>query len=61
MVVTDRTKKSLKEIGLTDYEISSYIALLEKGPCAASQVSREAVVPYSKIYDVLTSLEKRVG
>jgi len=59
MVITERSKRALKEIGLTEYEINAYTALLEKGPCEASQTSKEAGVPYSKIYDVLSSLENK--
>ncbi len=59
MAVTDKTRRALKEIGLTDYEIATYIALLEDGPCTASQASKSAKVPYSKIYDVLVSLETK--
>jgi len=59
MAVTDRTKRALKEIGLTEYEIAVYLSLLENGPSTASQASKDAGVPYSKIYDVLTSLEAK--
>ncbi len=59
MAVTDKTRRALKEIGLTDYEVATYIALLEDGPCTASQASKGAQVPYSKIYDVLASLETK--
>lgn len=59
MVITERAKRALREIGLTGYEINAYTALLVKGPCEASQTSKEAGVPYSKIYDVLSSLENK--
>ncbi len=37
----------------------SYIALLDYGAMTASRVSEHSNVPYSKIYDVLGSLEKK--
>jgi Mn-dependent DtxR family transcriptional regulator len=52
-------KKVLREMGLTDYETRAYLALLEKGVLTASQISEEANVPYSKVYETLTSLERK--
>jgi len=55
--VSEEAKKVLQELGLTDYESRVYLALLEKGVLTASQVSKHSRVPYSKVYDTLTSLE----
>jgi len=44
---------------LTDYEIRSYTSLLEIGPATASELSEASDVPYSKIYEILGSLEKK--
>ena len=44
---------------MTDYEIRSYTSLLEIGPATASHLSEASGVPYSKIYEVLGSLEKK--
>jgi sugar-specific transcriptional regulator TrmB len=52
-------KKVLREMGLTDYETRAYLALLERGVLTASQISEEANVPYSKVYETLTSLERK--
>lgn len=49
----------MQEFGLTDYEIRSYTSLLEIGPATASVLSESSSVPYSKIYEVLGSLEKK--
>jgi len=57
--VSEETKKVLRELGLTDYETRSYLALLERGVLTASQVSENAQVPYSKVYETLTSLERK--
>ena len=59
MAITDKARRSLQEFGLTDYEIRSYTSLLEIGPATASELSESSSVPYSKIYEVLGSLEKK--
>ena len=59
MVISDKARRSLQEFGLTDYEIRSYTSLLEIGPATASELSESSSVPYSKIYEVLGSLEKK--
>jgi sugar-specific transcriptional regulator TrmB len=58
-VISQDARKVLRELGLTDYETRSYLALLEKGALTASQVSENAEVPYSKVYETLTSLERK--
>ncbi len=57
--LSGEAKKVLHELGLTQYETRAYLALLNKGALTASQVSEYAEVPYSKIYEVLASLEKK--
>ena len=52
----EEAKKVLAELGLTDYERRVYFALLKNGPSEADAVSKDAEVPYSKIYEVLNSL-----
>ena len=59
MTISDKARRSLQEFGLTDYEIRSYTSLLEIGPATASELSESSSVPYSKIYEVLGSLEKK--
>lgn len=59
MSISEKAWRSLKDLGLTHYEIKAYAALLARGPMQASAISREADVPYSKIYEVLVSLEKK--
>jgi sugar-specific transcriptional regulator TrmB len=58
-IISGETKMMLKEIGLTDYEIRAYLYLLESGLSTASQISEGASIPYSKIYEVLNSLERK--
>jgi sugar-specific transcriptional regulator TrmB len=57
--VSDRAVSALEGLGLTRTEIRSYVALLEGGTMTASEVSRAARVPYSKVYQGLESLHKK--
>ncbi|MFQ6086872.1 MAG: TrmB family transcriptional regulator [Candidatus Bathyarchaeia archaeon] len=57
--LSGEAKRVLRELGLTQYETRAYLALLDKGVLTASQISEYAEVPYSKIYEVLASLEKK--
>ena len=59
MSVSDKTKKSLENIGLTSYEIRSYTTLLKEREINASEISEKSSVPYSKIYEVLGILEEK--
>ncbi|WP_268544270.1 TrmB family transcriptional regulator [Candidatus Nitrosotenuis cloacae] len=59
MSISDNTRKSLEKIGLTSYEIRTYSALLKAGELTASDLSQKSGVPYSKIYEVLGSLEEK--
>jgi len=52
-------RTALSALGLTDYEIRTYLALLEHGPLTALQISSESGIPYSRVYDVLKMLEKK--
>ncbi len=56
--IPETVKGSLKSIGLTDYEISIYLTLISKGPMDARELSDASGVPYSRIYNILTQLEK---
>lgn len=47
----------LRKTGLTDYEVNAYLVLLEKGALTAKQISYDAHIPYSKVYQTLNSLE----
>jgi len=59
MSIDENTREMLREIGLNAYEIDAYIVLLETGQVTAMEISREAKVPYSKIYKVLNSLKEK--
>ena len=57
--ISENTRDTLREMGLNAYETDAYIMLLEGGQMTAMEISREASVPYSKIYEVLNSLKQK--
>ena len=57
--MSEKTKRILQEIGLTDYEIKAYVSLLSNPGVQASEVSKGSDVPVSKIYEVLGNLERK--
>jgi sugar-specific transcriptional regulator TrmB len=59
MSLSDRAARALEELGLTGSEVKAYVALLRGGTMNASDVSREARIPYSKVYLALESLRAK--
>jgi sugar-specific transcriptional regulator TrmB len=59
MAINEDTRNALREMGLNAYEIDAYITLLEGGQMTAMDISQEAKVPYSKMYEVLNSLKMK--
>ncbi|MHA1247259.1 MAG: TrmB family transcriptional regulator [Candidatus Thorarchaeota archaeon] len=59
LTVSETALKALRELGLTEYETAAYLALVQGGQMAASDVSQKSQVPYSRIYDVLGRLEEK--
>ncbi|MEK6885424.1 MAG: helix-turn-helix domain-containing protein [Nanoarchaeota archaeon] len=49
----------LQELGLTKNESKAYLSILEKGKLGAGEISKFSGVSYSRIYDVLASLEQK--
>ena len=60
MNISDKSRKAMESLGLTSYEIKVYLSLLEQGSMTASDISKISGVPYSKIYEVLNSLDNKV-
>jgi len=58
-MITTKTEKQLKNIGLNLYEVKIWTALLSRGVSTAGELSDIANVPRSRSYDVLESLEKK--
>ncbi len=59
MSLSDAAREALVALGLTGSEVKAYVALLRGGTMTANEVSREARVPYSKVYDALESLHDK--
>lgn len=59
MSINENARAALREMGLNAYEIDAYIVLLGGGQMTAMEISQEAKVPYSKIYEVLNSLKEK--
>jgi len=49
----------LRNYGLNGYEAKAYFALLVAGESKAGQLARKSLVPQSKIYEVLESLNDK--
>jgi len=49
----------LQRLGLSEYESKTYATLSILGPVKATELSREAEVPQSKIYEVLSNLTRK--
>jgi len=59
MSLSEKAASAIEGLGLTKTEIRVYVALLKSGTMTASEVSRAARVPYSKVYQALESLHKK--
>jgi len=59
MTANEETRTTLREMGLNAYETDAYLVLLDGGEMTAMEISRQASVPYSKIYEVLNSLKEK--
>jgi HTH-type transcriptional regulator, sugar sensing transcriptional regulator len=57
--VSAKVERSLREIGLTEYETMAYLSLVKAGELTANDVSASTTIPYSKVYTVLDTLEKK--
>ena len=58
-MLTTKTEKQLKNLGLNSYEVKIWTALLSRGVSTAGELADIASVPRSRSYDVLESLEKK--
>jgi len=57
--INEETRFALRELGLNAYEIDTYVVLLSSGQMTAMEISQQANVPYSKMYEVLNSLKEK--
>ncbi len=58
-LISEKTGKALRDVGLTEYETLAYLSLLKSGEMTAESVSEASNIPYTKVYSVLDSLHDR--
>jgi sugar-specific transcriptional regulator TrmB len=58
-MLSEKVARTLKNLGLTEYEARAYTGLVSVGPTGAGELSDTSNVPYSRIYDVLSKLERK--
>lgn len=58
-LISGRVDRSLRDLGLTEYESLAYLALVKSGELTAGKVSELTSIPYSKVYSVLDSLDRK--
>jgi len=54
-----KAERALRDVGLTEYETMAYLSLVKAGELTANDVSSSTTIPYSKVYTVLDTLEKK--
>ncbi len=52
-------QEKLQQIGFTEYEAKTYLALLKEYPATGYQISKNSGVPRSMVYEVLSRLHAR--
>jgi len=55
----ERVWSAVKRLGLSEYEVKAYVSLLHLRGGTANEISIEAGIPVSKIYETLRSLERK--
>ena len=58
-IVSDKAKKVLLQLGLSESEISVFLTLLQSEPLSVQDISRASGINRVTIYAALDSLEKR--
>ncbi len=57
--ISEELVQAFKSLGFTKYEALAYITLIIGGPMTVSELSNEAGIPYSRVNDTISTLEKR--
>lgn len=57
--LTDDFAIYLHEMGLSEYEASAYLCVLQIGVATAKEVAEGADIPQSRVYDVLSTLDSK--
>ena len=58
-VISDKAKKVLLQLGLSESEINVFLALLQSGPSSVQDISRVSGINRVTIYSALANLEKK--
>src|SRR5204862_6651870 len=57
--IDENLHRILKDHGLTEYEIKTYLKLVFDGPATPFEISESVQIPYARVYGTLEGLEKR--
>ena len=57
--IDENLHRTLKDHGLTEYEIKTYLKLIFDGPATPYEISESVNIPYARVYGTLEGLEKR--
>ncbi|MCY0860233.1 MAG: winged helix-turn-helix transcriptional regulator [Sulfolobaceae archaeon] len=57
--IVNKISKYASVLGVTKTELKIYLMLLNKGKCTAKELSDIINIPYTKVYGILSRLEKR--
>ena len=57
--IDENLHRILKDHGLTEYEIKTYLKLIFDGPATPYEISEGVNIPYARVYGTLEGLEKR--
>jgi len=57
--IDENLHRTLKDHGLTEYEIKTFLKLIFDGPATPYEVSESVNIPYARVYGTLEGLEKR--
>jgi sugar-specific transcriptional regulator TrmB len=57
--IDENLHRILKDHGLTEYEIKTYLKLIFDGPATPYEISESVNIPYARVYGTLEGLEKR--
>src|SRR6266545_3667235 len=57
--IDENLHRILKDHGLTEYEIKTYLKLVFDGPATPYEISESVQIPYARVYGTLEGLEKR--
>lgn len=59
MAVTQERIQKLKSFGLTEYQARAYLALLDVGTAAGSQIPAHSRVPRTRVYETMQQLHEK--